>query len=322
MFSYQAPIESLKRILVNDKSGDFKIIVKIQYNKRLNDDFSIQKNSKIIINTTVNKARILSKIIDDKYSNNPNIDHYVFDLGNLNHDVQNKIHFSDIINIFKVLIDSDLKEISISEEKRNVFNIILKILETGNCDINEITIIKCNYNENDMLNGIISYIKRITNNEINGNNEHLKLSSRGSCKDFPLSNLLLLNENRKGFVYWPKIDDNNAWIEFDFGKRKINMTSYTIQTIYNPTNCFHPKTWKFIGSNDTTNWELIDIKENNDELNGKSNCAHFICQNNGKFYRYIKYVQLDNWRHQRNGTINKYYIGLSSIEFFGEIKSE
>ena len=252
---------------------------------------------------------------------------YVFNLGNIiqNANENNKIQFEDVITIFKALIESDQKEISISEEKKILFNQILNILDTGKGDIEEMkeeNIIECKYLNNDQFNGIISYLKRITNNNINGNNEHLKLTGNENRAQFPLSNLLLYDEAGKGFVYWPSNDKNdkdNAWIEFDFGQRRINMKSYSIQTLYNQKNFYHPKTWKFIVSNDHQNWEFIDIKENNDSLNGISYSGHFECQQQGKFYRYIKFVQIDNWR--LNGDLNKYYIGLSSIEFFGEISN-
>lgn len=325
MFVYQTPIESLKRLLINDKSRDFQIIVKIEYTQNQNDEIVIKKQKQIIINTTVNKARLLSRIIDEKYINDPKINQYVFNLGNMIQNENNKIQFEDVISIFKALIESDQKEVSISEEKKTLFNQILNILDTGYGDIEEMkdeNIIECKYLNNDMFNGIISYLKQITNNNINGNNENLKLTGNENCAQYPLSNLLLYNEARKGFVYWPSNDGNDknkAWIEFDFGQRRINVKSYSIQTIYNQTNIYHPKTWKFIGSNDHQNWEFIDIKENNDTLNGTSYSGHFECQQQGKFYRYIKYVQIDNWR--LNGDLNKYYIGLSSIEFFGEIST-
>lgn len=57
------------------------------------------------------------------------------------------------------------------------------------------------------------------------------------------------------------------------------MTSYSIRTSYYGKDCFHPKSWKLMGSNDHQNWELIDIKENNDELNDSQRTSRFKCIN-------------------------------------------
>ena len=93
----------MRRLVINDKSGDFKIIVKIEYTQNQNDEISIKKQKQIIINTTVNKARLLSRIIDEKYINDSKMNQYVFNLGNIiqNANENNKIQFEDVISMFK-----------------------------------------------------------------------------------------------------------------------------------------------------------------------------------------------------------------------------
>ena len=82
----------------------------------------------------------------------------------------------------------------------------------------------------------------------------------------------------------------------------------------------HPKSWRIEGSNDKTNWDLIDKKENDSYLNGKYNQHRFICQNkNNNYYQYIRYVQDDSWYTNRD---YKYKIRLSCFEFFGSIKED
>ena len=323
MFVYQTPKTSFQRLLIHDQSGNFKIIVEIKYNKRQNDEIIIEKQKQIIINTTVNKARVISKIIDSQFLNNQNINEYVFSLGQMNENVNYKSQFKDMIGIFHALIEGDGNEIKVPENQRNLLDQILNILDNGTGNI-ELNIIECKYIDNNKFKGIISYIKGSTKDKIDGNNDHLRLKGSGTNVDFPLSNLLLYEDENimKGYVNWSNgvFTEKAAFIEFDFVNKKINMTSYTIRTIYNAINTYHPKTWKMIGSNDYKDWEMIDMKQDNDELNGPSKCSHFECTNPGQYYRYIRYVQIDNWRSSYQESY-KYYIGLSAIEFFGSIKS-
>ena len=314
MFVYQTPKDAFQRLLINDQSGNFKIIIEIKYTKK----------QQIIINTTVNKARVISKKIDGQFANNQKIEQYVFNLGDLNQNENHKMQLEDIVYIFRALIDSNGNDITITEDKRNLLNQILNILDNGgNIEMN---IIECKFLDNK-FDGIISYIKRNAKGIVDGKNDNLRLSGTGTLNEFPLSNLLLYDDSdiKKGYVNSANgsFTENDAFIEFDFVNKKINMTSYTIRTIYNCKDTYHPKTWKFVGSNDRQIWEVIDMKENNEQLNGVSYCAHFECSNPGKYYRYIKYVQIDNWR-RNYGYVNeynyRYYVGLSAIEFFGSIK--
>lgn len=70
------------------------------------------------------------------------------------------------------------------------------------------------------------------------------------------------------------------------------------------------------GSNDGTNWTIIDKQANNPVLNGPHNQHRFEIENNNNYYRYIRYHQDDSWDNDKNF---QYYIYLSCIEFFGTI---
>ena len=60
----------------------------------------------------------------------------------------------------------------------------------------------------------------------------------------------------------------DCWICFDFKKRTIKMTSYSIKSYKDgPNNC-HFKNWKIEVSNDCKNWEKIDGHTNCPTLNG------------------------------------------------------
>lgn len=78
---------------------------------------------------------------------------------------------------------------------------------------------------------------------------------------------------------------------------------------------FTPKTWKIIESNDRINCDCLDEQVNRSELNRKSNNAHFVCKTpTHNSYRYIKFIQKDNW-----GNFKLYDINISMFEIYGNI---
>ena len=111
---------------------------------------------------------------------------------------------------------------------------------------------------------------------------------------------------------------NESWIEFDFGEKQINLTSYTIRSNNgSPNSNAHPKTWTMSGSNDRSEWTIIDKQVNNPVLNGKYNQHRFeIENNNNEYYRYIRYHQDDSWDDNKS---YQYAVYISCIEFFGSI---
>lgn len=314
MLVYQTPMTSLNRLLLNDKSTEFKIIFQIKQTKE-HDDIIIEKQKEIIFKTTINKARVISKVINEKYIKDQSIDEHVFPVSKMN-----QMKISDIIDVVSTLIQRGGDQL-IQEEKAHLYEQIMAIFDTDMDTIEYYKIIECQYLENNKFDGIISYLLK----KSNGHDDDLKIST-GSITSYyydsmsNVSNLLLLSDFDKGFFGVGY--RNSAWIEYDFGNRKINMTSYTIQSLFRSPYQYQPKTWKFMGSNDHDKWEMIDFKSNNDVLNKGYFNSHFECVRKGKYYRYIRYVQMGNWnisetyKYSRN---DRYSIALSSIEFFGTI---
>ena len=64
--NYQSRIDSLYRLISFDHSHEFNIIVNIVNNENLEhvENVTIEKKSQIIIKTTINKARVISSLID------------------------------------------------------------------------------------------------------------------------------------------------------------------------------------------------------------------------------------------------------------------
>ena len=174
------------------------------------------------------------------------------------------------------------------------------------------------------MKGICEYLVRTKGQNV-GNDDNLKLSGGGSINSYyPLTNLIKYDSNNINNYYYnyngsDARSESEGWIEFDFCKRKVNLSSYTIRS-----NCcsactwYHPKSWRIVGSNDGENWDVIDHRTNNSDLNGAHKQHRFECSNNSSnYYRYIRYIQEDICCNDSC----KYSIYLTCIEFFGSIST-
>ena len=210
-------------------------------------------------------------------------------------------------------LQTNINEISEKLNQQNKEEEQLKIIDESNAQR-----IHCEYKGDSDLNGIFAYLK------------DLVILSAGGKKNsrYPLQNLIINDDNN--FLNTINFDTHNTkkdgWILFDFGPyRKIDLHSYLIRSSYNyPSSSYHPKTWRIMGSNDNENWKHLDRRLNDDSLNGLAIIHHFECQNikYGKSvnrYRYIKYMQEDNWCDGKSVQINPYNIHLKFFELYGDI---
>ena len=325
MLAYQIPDSSYRRIIKNDTSGQFKLIININQIENHDDSIAIEKHNQIVITTTINKARIISKTIDEMVTLDATLDHFEFEFNN-----KNKIKIDEIVEIFKLIIGSIDNEVIITEDQKDIFSSILNLLGEDNNKININTnqnvsiqqqthdIFNCDFEGNE-LSGIISCIKQMTGSDFDEN--IIKLSCGGTVdQNYPLTNIIKyeqghVNDYFYNFLMPPQKDD--GWIEFDFKNKRINVASYTIRTNGNREYLYHPKSWKIIGSNDQINWDLIDLQNESFVLNGANKQHRFICQNSNKYYQYIRYVEINTFP---NNYYNN-YICLSCVEFFGSISS-
>lgn len=58
---------------------------------------------------------------------------------------------------------------------------------------------------------------------------------------------------------------------------------------------YNPKSWRIVGSNDRKEWTVLDHEEDCSTLNGSCKQNRFACDENGDYYRYIRYIQDDSW---------------------------
>lgn len=204
---------------------------------------------------------------------------------------------------------------------RTHLNIIYKNSnESNNNNVNNA--IKVEYT-NDELNGIITYLKgNEAAEEFIKNKIHLKGGGE-IYSSYPIANLIKYDSNNINNHYYNKNSkfptEKDSWIIFDFGERKINLSSYTIRSNGGSINGHaHPKTWKILGSNDNEQWETINEQTNNPILNGPNKQHRFECQQTSKYYRYIQYKQEDSWDDDKR---YQYVVYLTCIEFFGSISN-
>lgn len=98
--------------------------------------------------------------------------------------------------------------------------------------------------------------------------------------------------------------------------------SYLIRSNSNSKSLhYHPKSWKIEGSNDHTNWTLLDNRVNDDSINGSFKQNIFICQqikyqDSTEAFRYIRYVQNDCWCDLMNEKMrNPFKIYITFLNF-------
>ena len=179
--------------------------------------------------------------------------------------------------------------------------------------------------EGDELKGIISHLKDKYGENLCEKGK-IQISDIGVHHEVsgPISNLIKYDKDhinsfyRNNYGSRPYPTASEGWIEFDFLKRKVNLTSYTLRTSeYGFNSYYHAKSWRIVGSNDRESWEVVDQRVNNPSLNGKYKQCRFECSRSDKYYRYIRYIQDDSWYLQR-----EHNIYLTCVEFFGSILSE
>ncbi|OHS99455.1 hypothetical protein TRFO_08393 [Tritrichomonas foetus] len=103
------------------------------------------------------------------------------------------------------------------------------------------------------------------------------------------------------------ISGENNWLLFDFQKRAVILQSYTLQSP--SSNSYFLISWSIEGSNDKTNWALID-KQITRDICANNLFKTFTC-NSEQSYQYIRL------RREAPDSEGSNYITFKNIEFFG-----
>jgi hypothetical protein len=105
----------------------------------------------------------------------------------------------------------------------------------------------------------------------------------------------------------------NNWICYDFRDRRIAPTHYTIRSEYDDrSNSINLRSWAVEVSNDGRNWQQIDRRENNRDLNGYNLTKTFAVQKE-EMGRYVRLVNIGRNHHGTNA------LCLTAWELFGTL---
>lgn len=171
-----------------------------------------------------------------------------------------------------------------------------------------------NYSKSRVFKGIINYIIKHSKNESNPNiNITASSVSKSVNSDISLdpSNTILYDEPEKVFM---SNCQPESWICYDFKKRFVVPTSYTIRTGKGGPNSIKPKSWVIEGSNDKKKWTVLDEQQNSPHLNGSFFVHTYpIKSKNMKMFRYLRMrLTGPNWRNNDS-------LCIGQIEFYGKL---
>ena len=109
--------------------------------------------------------------------------------------------------------------------------------------------------------------------------------------------------------YFNTQDEENSWVRFNFKTRRVYLASYSLKS-----GIWHLLRWVIEGSNDGSEWKVIDSRDTKD-LDGHYFVKTFKCnQGNNEFYRYLRLFQ-----PARGNCRDGSELELSEVEFFGVV---
>ena len=118
---------------------------------------------------------------------------------------------------------------------------------------------------------------------------------------------------------WVSKDIPNSWIQFELTQTMVSLTSYSINIRGTPL-----KSWKVEGSNNGSNFDIIDNKPDspdfqnigNGNFNQPSSQKNYQVNRSNKYYKIIRFTSLGkNWS-------NNDHFQFYRIELFGNVKQD
>ena len=161
------------------------------------------------------------------------------------------------------------------------------------------------------LEGIFDFLRKNSNIK-----DELNLSFSSHCGGSE-DQLIQINNTRNRFYTVYSI---SPWICFEFKKRKIIPSGYTIRSHSVGSNNRHPKSWIIEGSEDGLNWTKLDEQKNCSFLNGRNLVHTFPIHNNNLEKREFRFIRMSHtdipWGEDH---ISNNIIDICSIEFYGRL---
>jgi hypothetical protein len=115
--------------------------------------------------------------------------------------------------------------------------------------------------------------------------------------------------------YFYSKDAPNQWLCYDFGDRRIILTHYSIRSRHSGgTDDYYPKSWVIEISNDGSNWEEVDRRENDSSLKGR-NLTQLFKVSRSLECRLVRLRQIGNNHYSSPND----YLVISGFEIFGNL---
>lgn len=158
------------------------------------------------------------------------------------------------------------------------------------------------------FNGIIAYIERKHNVPITSKagQKLIKAVASSNLRGQPQH---VLKANWTDYFY--TMNRPNSWFELDMKNHLVALTHYTLKSNPIGGNCF--RSWIIQGSNNHSQWEVLDQRDTTDLIGGNRVKTYSVQQSTGTFYRYIRMTQTGKTSDDQD------YLNLSGIEIFGQL---
>jgi hypothetical protein len=170
-------------------------------------------------------------------------------------------------------------------------------------------IVICPYHKGRPLQGIISYLT----DKYQGNVHTLRIVNitASSVGDISRSHLPELVADLHSDTNFFTKGEPNQWICYDFRDSSVRPTHYSLLSYLTQAGN-HPRNWVIEGSNDGKLWIEFDRREENNELNGRSQTAIFQMSKSEE----VRMIRLR--QHKLNHRQN-HFLNIAAFELFGNL---
>jgi hypothetical protein len=162
---------------------------------------------------------------------------------------------------------------------------------------------------NPLLGGVISFLTARCNGNVSDKGIVVVTSSSQVSND--TANSPKNAADLTASSYFHSANQANQWICYDFGDSRIKPTHYLIRSNHvNGSGGYHPKSWVVEGSVDCNQWEEIDRRDNNSDLNAQ-NVVRLFTVTHSSEYRSLRLRQTGPSHSGAN------YLVISGFDLFG-----
>lgn len=162
------------------------------------------------------------------------------------------------------------------------------------------------------FSGILAHLTNESNGNVHDNGTIVVTSSSVFSNDYHPKNAVDFNNNSKFFC---SANQPNSWICYDFKDRKVQPSFYTIRTrIDGDATHHHPKFWVIEGSNDESDWKVLDTRNDITSLHLKNTVQTFKIQTRLSLNESFRFLR---FRQTGLSSAGYNYLNFAALEYFG-----